>query len=117
MYIISFIEGYVATQILDRAITNGNLTRAGVLAAANSITADLKGLAPNQTWRGNPNNNVVRETYLYDVDLSLYTPGVTVSEEGGNNGFRLIKGPLRLRDRPELGVRALLQGLIAASCS
>ena len=93
VYIISFIEGYVATQILDRAITNGNLTRAGVLAAANSITADLKGLAPNQSWRGNPNNNVVRETYLYDVDLSLYTPGVTVSEEGGNNGFRLIKGP------------------------
>ncbi len=93
VYIISFIEGYVATQILDRAITNGNLTRAGVLAAANSITADLKGLAPNQSWRGNPNNNIVRETYLYDVDLSLYTPGVTVSEEGGNNGFRLIKGP------------------------
>ncbi len=93
VYIISFIEGYVATQILDRAITNGNLTRAGVLAAANSVTADLKGLAPNQSWRGNPNDNIVRETYLYDVDLSLYTPGVTVSEEGGNNGFRLIKGP------------------------
>ena len=93
VYIISWIEGYVATQILDRAISNGNLTRAGVLAAANSITADLNGLAPNQTWRGNPNNNVVRETYLYDVDLSLYTPGVTVSEEGGNSGFRLIKGP------------------------
>ena len=93
VYIISWIEGYVATQILDRAISNGNLTRAGVLAAANSVTADLKGLAPNQNWRGNPNDNVVRETYLYDVDLSLYTPGVTVSEEGGNNGFRLIKGP------------------------
>ena len=93
VYVISFIEGYVATQILDKAITNGNLTRAGVLAAANSITADLKGLAPNQSWRGNPNDNVVRETYLYDVDLSLYTPGVTVSKEGGNNGFQLIKGP------------------------
>ena len=93
VYIISWIEGYVATQILDRAINNGNLTRAGVLAAANSVTADLKGLAPNQSWRGNPNDNVVRETYLYDVDLSLFTPGVTVSEEGGNSGFRLIKGP------------------------
>ena len=93
VYIISWIEGYVATQILDRAISNGNLTRAGVLAAANSITADLNGLAPDQSWRGNPNDNVVRETYLYDVDLSLYTPGVTVSEEGGNNGFRFIKGP------------------------
>ena len=93
VYILSFIEGYVATQILDKAISNGNLTRAGVLAAANSITADLKGLAPNQSWRGNPNNNVVRETYLYDVDLSLFTPEAKVSTEGGNNGFRLIKGP------------------------
>ena len=35
----------------------------------------------------------MRETYLYDVDLSRYTPGVTVSEEGSNNGFTLIKGP------------------------
>ena len=93
VYIISWIEGYVATQILDQAISNNDLTRAGVLAAATQITVDLKGLAPNQTWSGNPNDNVVRETYLYDVDLSLYTPGVTVSEEGGNNGYRLIKGP------------------------
>ena len=93
VYLLGFISGYITTQILEQAISNGNLTRAGVLAAANSITVDLKGLAPNQSWRGNPNNNVVRETYLYDVDLSLYTPGVTVSEEGGNNGFSLIKGP------------------------
>ena len=93
VYIISWIEGYIATQILDQAISNGNLTRAGVLAAANQITVDLKGLAPNQTWRGNPNDNVVRETYLYDVDLSLYTPDATVSDEAGNNGYRLIKGP------------------------
>ncbi len=93
VYIISWIQGYIATQILDKAISNGNLTRAGVLAAANSITADLKGLAPDQSWRGDPNSNTVRETYLYDVDLSLYTPGVTVSEEGGNNGFRLLRGP------------------------
>ena len=93
VYIISFIEGYIATQILDKAISDGNLTRAGVLAAANSITVDLKGLAPDQSWRGNPNNNVVRETYIYDVDLSLYTPGATVSTEGGNNGYRLLRGP------------------------
>ncbi len=93
VYIISWIEGYVATQILDQAISNNDLTRAGVLAAANQVTADLKGLAPNQTWSGDPNDNVVRETYLYDVDLSLYTPGATVSDEAGNNGYRLIKGP------------------------
>ena len=93
VYIISWIEGYVATQILEQAISNNDLTRAGVLAAANQITADLKGLAPDQTWSGNPDDNVVRETYLYDVDLSLYTPQVTVSDEAGNNGYRLIKGP------------------------
>ncbi|MXW95405.1 MAG: ABC transporter substrate-binding protein [Acidimicrobiaceae bacterium] len=93
VYAISFIEGYVATQILDAAISSGDLTRAGVLAAANSITADLKGLAPDQSWSGNPDHNVVRGTYLYDVDLSLYTPGATVSTPDGNNGFSLIKGP------------------------
>ena len=92
-YIISFIQGYVVHQILDKAVSNGNITRAGVLAAANSVTADLKGLAPNQSWRGNPNDNVVRETYLYDVDLSLYTPGATVLDEDGNSGYSLIKGP------------------------
>ncbi len=92
-YIVSWIQGYVAHQILDQAISNGNITRAGVLAAANQVTADLKGLAPDQSWRGNPNDNVVRETYLYDVDLSLYTPGATVLDEEGNSGYRLIKGP------------------------
>ena len=64
-----------------------------MLAAANSITADLAGLAPDQSWSGDINDNIVRETYLYDIDFSLYTPGVTVSEEGGNNGYSLIKGP------------------------
>jgi len=93
VYIVSWILGYIAHQVLDQAISNGNITRAGVLAAANQITADLKDLSPDQSWRGNPNNNVVRETYLYDVDLARYTPGVTVSAEGSNNGFTLIKGP------------------------
>ncbi len=93
VYVISWIEGLIATQILDAAITNGDLTRAGVLEAAKTLTVDLQGLAPDQTWSGDPNDNIVRETYLYDVDMSLYTPGVTVLEEGGNNGFTLIKGP------------------------
>ena len=92
-YIVSWIQGYVVHQILDQAISNGNITRAGVLAAANQVTADLNGLAPNQSWVGNPNDNVVRETYLYDVDLSLYTAGATISDENGNSGFSLIKGP------------------------
>ena len=92
-YIISWIQGYVVQQILDQAISNGNITRAGVLAAANQVTADLNGLAPDQSWVGNPNDNVVRETYLYDVDLSRYTPGATISDERANSGYRLIKGP------------------------
>ncbi len=93
VYIISFIQGYMVHQILERAILTGDLTRAGVLAAANSVTANLKGLAPEQSWRGDPNDNVVRETYIYDVDLSLYTPGATVSDPDGNGGYRLLKGP------------------------
>ncbi|MXZ52325.1 MAG: ABC transporter substrate-binding protein [Acidimicrobiaceae bacterium] len=92
LYVLSWIYGLITSQILDQAITDGDLTRAGVEAAAKKITADLQGLAPDQTWSGEPNANIVRETYIYDIDLAAYTPRRTVMDEG-NNGISLIKGP------------------------
>ncbi len=41
---------------------------------------------------GEPNDFVVRESYLYDVDAAEYTSGATVSDEGGT-GFTLLEGP------------------------
>ncbi len=33
---------------------------------------DFQGLAPDQNWTGDPNDFIVRETYMYDVDLSAF---------------------------------------------
>jgi ABC-type branched-subunit amino acid transport system substrate-binding protein len=92
-YLIGWINGIIVQTILEEAAANGDLTRAGVLAAANSVTVDLKGLAPNQTWAGDPNDYIVRESYVYDVDASLYTGDLTVSDEEAGTGFALIDGP------------------------
>ena len=71
------------------------MTRAGVVAAAKDPTLeiDFKGLSPNQTFSGDPNDYIVRESYMYDVDLSRFTPGGTVSDEDAGTGFTLLDGP------------------------
>ena len=92
-YIRSWIEGYTALQLLESAAARGDMTRAGIVEAFNDgYTADYKGLAPNQTWSGDPNDIIVRETYIYDVELDAFTPSATVVDEGGT-GNVLAAGP------------------------
>ncbi len=91
-YIISWTEGIATKAILEQAAANGDMTRAGVVAALQDVNVDFQGLAPDQTWSGEPNDFIVRESYLYDVDLASFTPGATVSDEGGT-GFILQEGP------------------------
>ena len=92
VYIISWIEGLIAQQVIENAIDNGDITRAGVVASANEITVDLQGLAPDQNWGVEPNEAIVRGTFLYDVDLSVFTPDGTVSDANANRGFTLLEG-------------------------
>jgi ABC-type branched-subunit amino acid transport system substrate-binding protein len=92
VYIVSWTEGYATKAILEQAAANGDMTRAGVVAALADVNVDFKGLAPDQGWGGEPNDFIVRESYVYDVDLANFTPGVTVSDEGGT-GFTLLEGP------------------------
>jgi ABC-type branched-subunit amino acid transport system substrate-binding protein len=92
-YIVSWTEGIATQAVLEQAAANGDMTRAGVVAAFNEVAVDFMGLAPDQTWAGDPNEIVVRESYLYDVDSSLFTPDATVSDEGAGTGFALIEGP------------------------
>ena len=92
-YVLGWINGLIVTQILEAAIANGDLTRAGVTAAAKEVTVDLQGLAPDQTWAGEPNDYVVRESYLYTPDSTLYNASGTVTDEDGVTGYHLIKGP------------------------
>ena len=112
-YVRSWIHGYIATQILDRAITSGDLTRAGITAAARRVHIDLKGLGPNPNWHDGPDATIARSTHIYDVDLSRYTPNLqlhefdyfslpydnleigdeprTVQHDDAGSGYRLIK--------------------------
>ena len=87
VYIISWIEGLIAQHVIENAIDNGDITRAGMVASANEITVDLQGLAPNQNWGVEANDAIVRGTYLYDVDLAAFTPDGTVSDDDANRGF------------------------------
>ena len=92
-YILGWLQGLITTQILDKAISSGDLTRAGVLAAAQTVTVDLHGLAPEQTWNGEPDDYIVRETYLYDVDMSTYQPEATMLDGRASAGYNLLEGP------------------------
>lgn len=93
LYLLGWINGMIVRQVLEQAAANGDLTRAGVTQAAREITVDLEGLAPNQSWGGEPNDYIVRQSYLYDIDLSAYTPGASVSDEDAGTGYTLIDGP------------------------
>lgn len=92
VYILGWTEGMVTQKILEQAAANGDMTRAGIVAAANEVEVDFNGLAPNQTWAGDPNDFVVRESYIYDVSLDAYNP-VTLGEGGGSTGWELLEGP------------------------
>ncbi len=89
-FVIGWTEAMFAEAVLERAADNGDLTRAGVLAAANGVTVDFEGLAPNQTWNGTPNDTVVRATYLYDVVLADATLTTNITTPG-STGLEIVK--------------------------
>jgi ABC-type branched-subunit amino acid transport system substrate-binding protein len=93
VYIVSWTEGYATQQVLEQAAANGDMTRAGVVAALQDVKVNMGGLAPDQTWSGDPNDYIVRDSYMYDVDLAKFSAGATVSDEGAGTGFTLAEGP------------------------
>jgi ABC-type branched-subunit amino acid transport system substrate-binding protein len=93
VYIVSWTEGYATQQVLEQAAANGDMTRAGIVAALQDVNVNMGGLAPDQVWSGDPNDYIVRDSYMYDVDISKFTPGATVSDEGAGTGFTLQEGP------------------------
>ena len=91
-YVFGWTEAMTTHAILEQAAANGDMTRAGIVAAANEVTVDYNGLAPTQTWSGEPNDYIVRETYMYDVSLEDFdlTP---MGEGEGDTGTVLLEGP------------------------
>jgi ABC-type branched-subunit amino acid transport system substrate-binding protein len=92
VYVLGWTEGLITKAILEQAAANGDMTRAGIVAAAAEVEVDFQGLAPAQSWAGDPNDFVVRESYIYDVTLEAFNP-VTLGEGGGSTGWELLEGP------------------------
>ena len=85
-FVIGWTEAIFTEAVLEQAVANGDLTRAGVVAAANEVTVDFQGLAPDQTWDGDPNDTAVRANFFYDIDLASATVGDAITS-GGSTGL------------------------------
>jgi ABC-type branched-subunit amino acid transport system substrate-binding protein len=89
--VYGWTEGQLTEAILRKAADNKDLTRAGVVKAAFELDkVDFKGLAPPQSWKGNPNDYIVRESYMFKPTLAQYKDGPIGV---GHTGSKLLKGP------------------------
>lgn len=75
-----FVEARIMHAALEAAYAAGDMTQAGVLAAAKSLEeVDFEGLAPNETYVGTPDEQLQRATNIWTVDLAGFDSG----ENGG----------------------------------
>jgi len=89
-YYVGWLQGQITEAVLRLAAEKGDMSRAGVVAAAQEVSVDFQGLSPNQTWFGDPNDYVVRGSYIYDVVLENATPSAAITEEG-SSGLVILK--------------------------
>lgn len=92
-YVSGWLEGIMVQTVIEQAIANGDLTRAGMVEALGQVEEfDFKGLSPNQTYQGSYDEVLVRETYIYDVVADEFNLAPLSSGEGGT-GLVLEEGP------------------------
>ncbi|MCZ6662207.1 MAG: ABC transporter substrate-binding protein [Actinobacteria bacterium] len=83
-YLEGIVEAQLLEAILNAAYDSGDMTRAGVLAAAKSLESmSWDGLAPDQSFVGEPNDTVQRL-------VNIVKPSATDLEAGGS-GLELIE--------------------------
>ena len=90
-----------AHQILETAAKNKDMTRAGVIVAANETVVDYQGLAPNQGYGGEVNDFIVRESYIFDIQADLFDAAATVAG-GGSTGSVCWVAVRSCRTRPAI---------------
>lgn len=80
-YFEGFVEASIMHAVLEAAYEAGDMTQAGVLAAAKSLEeVDLNGLAPNESYVGDPNDYVQRTSNIFQPDLEGFLAGETAGE-------------------------------------
>lgn len=98
--VIGWLEAKVTEEILRIAEASGDMTRAGIKAAALTLEGfDLEGLAPDQSWSppDDPNSYATRAIAIFDPNLEAYTAAggaaQTIGEapNGGTTGSDLVQ--------------------------
>lgn len=91
VYTTGWIEGMMAETLIKAAIDSGDLTRANMVAIANSgLEVDFQGLSANQSWPPDYNEAVVRSSWMYDVDataFNLMPMGEATAADPGSTGL------------------------------
>lgn len=100
-FILGWTEARAMEQILRQAAANGDMTRQGVIDAANSIdTITMDGAAPDFNYQGAPNDYVVRELYMFKPNLATYAAAGGMDQQLqnglGTTGSDFIEGPFVL---------------------
>lgn len=97
-YIIGWTEARQMEQVLRLAAANGDLTRQGVIDAANSIDIiTLDGAGPDLTYVGSPNDYVIRETNIFKPNAETYAAAggaeqqLATAENGGTTGTDTVE--------------------------
>ncbi|MCY4371775.1 MAG: ABC transporter substrate-binding protein [bacterium] len=73
-----FIEGMILFEALKRAYSSGDMTQAGVVAAAKSIEElDFGGIAPNESYVGSANDRLQRKVWISRPDPEGLAAGTT----------------------------------------
>lgn len=77
-----YAEGWVEAKIMHEALLKayelGDMTQAGVVAAAKSLEGiDFDGMAPSETYFGEPNDIVQRQSMIFRPDAAMRAAGGT----------------------------------------
>lgn len=77
-YTEGFVEAMILHAALNAAYEAGDMTRAGVLAAAKGLdNVDFGGLAPSESYTGDPNTRVQRKGYIFTPDPAGMVAGTS----------------------------------------
>jgi ABC-type branched-subunit amino acid transport system substrate-binding protein len=78
-----FVEAIILDAALRKAYDNGDMTQAGILAAAKSLeSVTFDGLAPDETYVGEANDQLQRK-------INIYRPSKADREAGGTGSVQL----------------------------
>lgn len=95
-FAIGWVQAVTMHEVLAAAIANGDLTREGVVFAANNLTEiDFGGMAPVQSYAGTPNEFVQRKSAIFQPNIEKYLAagGIdqTLSQADGTTGSVIVQ--------------------------